>query len=102
MARCCIGQMTSKNKNSMLNYFDHSVNQGIKNNHFLEPGQEFHLKMENGNKEERKRYRCNMCGKEYLTKQGLNLHLPSHMGIKPFMCSYCNKGFSQNGALKEI
>jgi predicted SprT family Zn-dependent metalloprotease len=55
--------------------------------------------MEN-KKKERPRYTCRFCGKEYITKQGLELHLPSHMGIKPFTCSYCNKGFSQNGVLK--
>nr|XP_034321089.1 fez family zinc finger protein erm isoform X2 [Crassostrea gigas] len=51
-------------------------------------------------KKRRERYSCSFCGKLYLTKQGLELHRPSHMGIKPFICSYCNKGFSQNGVLK--
>ncbi|XP_041664804.1 gastrula zinc finger protein XlCGF57.1-like [Cheilinus undulatus] len=40
-----------------------------------------------------KPYLCLVCGKRFLRRLGLKLHMMRHAEVKPFHCSICNKGF---------
>ncbi|KAM9839094.1 uncharacterized protein ACBR49_017759 [Aulostomus maculatus] len=40
---------------------------------------------------------CSICGKSF---QNMEMHMRSHMGIKPYHCSVCNKCFPRAGALR--
>lgn len=47
------------------------------------------------------KYICNICLKEYRSKENLHLHhLNIHLNIKPYSCGYCKKKFShRNGKI---
>eukprot|EP00095_Tigriopus_kingsejongensis_P010392 snap_masked-scaffold1615_size33485-processed-gene-0.6 protein:Tk10392 transcript:snap_masked-scaffold1615_size33485-processed-gene-0.6-mRNA-1 annotation:"longitudinals lacking" len=46
------------------------------------------------------RYRCDICGKGFVTPSKLQRHSYSHSGLRPFHCSFCGKSFSQSANLK--
>ncbi|XP_011852401.1 PREDICTED: zinc finger protein 701-like [Mandrillus leucophaeus] len=48
--------------------------------------------------EERKQYKCNVCGKVFNQKQYLACHR-CHTGEKPYKCNECGKTFGHNSAL---
>ena len=37
---------------------------------------------------------CKHCGKSFISKAGLNMHMQSHTGHWAFWCDKCQKGFS--------
>ena len=42
---------------------------------------------------ERARFPCKECGKLYIKKESLKVHLRVHAGIRPFTCEICGKSF---------
>ncbi|XP_040576832.1 uncharacterized protein [Lepeophtheirus salmonis] len=48
----------------------------------------------------RLRYRCEECGKRFVTPSKLQRHSYSHTGLRPYPCSICGKCFSQMANLK--
>ncbi|CAH2321019.1 oocyte zinc finger -like [Pelobates cultripes] len=46
-----------------------------------------------------KKLACSECGKKFSHKSGLNAHLRSHTGIKPYPCSECGAAFTQKSNL---
>ncbi len=50
--------------------------------------------------EARNRYRCEECGKGFITPSKLQRHSYSHTGLRPFHCDVCGKSFSQAANLK--
>ncbi|GMM33734.1 hypothetical protein DASC09_010590 [Saccharomycopsis crataegensis] len=45
-----------------------------------------------------RRFRCNICGKRYMTAAHLNRHETIHTGVRPYECPYpdCNSRFSRH------
>ena len=48
----------------------------------------------------RLRYKCEECGKAFITPSKLQRHSYSHSGLRPFQCTICAKSFSQSANLK--
>ena len=48
----------------------------------------------------RLRYKCEECGKGFITPSKLQRHSYSHSGLRPFQCTICGKSFSQSANLK--
>ena len=48
----------------------------------------------------RLRYKCEECGKGFITPSKLQRHSYSHSGLRPFQCTICAKSFSQSANLK--
>ena len=47
-----------------------------------------------------KKYKCNICGLDVVSRDVLKNHMRSHAGEKPFICPYCNRAFSLKQNLK--
>lgn len=43
---------------------------------------------------------CQLCCKHFGSHSALETHIRSHTGVKPFVCSICDKSFSTKGNLK--
>nr|CAI5852061.1 unnamed protein product [Callosobruchus analis] len=50
-----------------------------------------------------KTYKCahSYCDKQFHQKSGLNNHILTHTGERPFKCTVCSKAFIQSNHLKE-
>ncbi|KAJ8004697.1 hypothetical protein DPEC_G00139000, partial [Dallia pectoralis] len=49
---------------------------------------------------EKKSYCCSRCGRSFLSRSLLKIHMNIHTGVKPYPRSDCGKSFSQVGSLK--
>ena len=47
-----------------------------------------------------KPHKCEICGRSFTQRGGLNQHLLIHSGDKPYTCDICGKKFTQSGNLK--
>ncbi|KAL6944343.1 hypothetical protein ACO0RG_001079 [Hanseniaspora osmophila] len=48
----------------------------------------------------RKLHVCQYCHKHFTQSTHLEVHVRSHIGLKPYECSYCGKTFTQGGNLR--
>ncbi|KAL6948598.1 hypothetical protein ACO0QE_001070 [Hanseniaspora vineae] len=48
----------------------------------------------------RKLHVCQYCHKQFTQSTHLEVHVRSHIGLKPYECSYCGKTFTQGGNLR--
>ena len=48
--------------------------------------------------EREKRFNCETCGSVFFNKKNLETHFNIHTGAKPYVCRYCEKGFSASGS----
>ena len=44
-----------------------------------------------------KKFRCDICGKGFVTNAFLSDHINVHTGAKPYLCKYCPMGFASRG-----
>ena len=49
--------------------------------------------------ETKKRFPCEMCGKDFTTRQILQRHMRIHTGERPYACNHCEKRFTQQAHL---
>ena len=63
----------------------------------VENGSEMTGKGRKLSKNDQKRFKCELCGKGFATKQRLKDHTNIHTGERPFMCKYCGASFANNG-----
>ncbi len=54
-----------------------------------------------GKKEFMTLHYCRRCNKDFSTKTNLLRHIQTHDGVKPYQCTICGAGFTQNGSLKQ-
>ena len=47
-----------------------------------------------------KPHKCEICGRSFTQRGGLNQHMLIHSGDKPYTCDICGKKFTQSGNLK--
>ncbi|KAJ4449362.1 hypothetical protein ANN_00760 [Periplaneta americana] len=50
------------------------------------------MKMHTGEKH----FKCEICGKEFITNEHLVTHIRVHTGEKPYKCVICGRGFSRS------
>lgn len=49
---------------------------------------------------EKRKHKCQVCGKRFFGKSNLVDHLRFHANVKPFKCDHCEKSFTQSGSLR--
>ena len=47
--------------------------------------------------DDQKPFKCNRCGKGFITKMYLSDHINVHTGEKPYNCQYCSQSFASRG-----
>lgn len=49
---------------------------------------------------EKRKHKCQVCGKRFVGKSNLVDHLRFHANVKPYKCTLCHKSFVQSGSLQ--
>ena len=60
------------------------------------PKMTYHMRSKHMSNEE-KPYRCDVCGKGFVSRNTLDEHNNIHTGAKPFKCKYCPSAFASRG-----
>ena len=50
--------------------------------------------MKNHEDPENRKYKCDICGKGFLSNQKLREHILTHANIKAYKCEFCSQAFS--------
>ncbi|CAH1776371.1 unnamed protein product, partial [Owenia fusiformis] len=82
-------------------YFAVKFNAIISNNlghlldYFIFPGRVWQLPTGNvlSPSKQPSKYQCKICLRYYTKSSSLKYHMNTHTGLKPYVCSVCNKGF---------
>ena len=53
------------------------------------------MKIHNGDR----KFKCKICDKRFVQKNGMIVHMRSHTNERPYKCDICGKGFHQKGNL---
>ena len=48
---------------------------------------------------DKKKYKCETCGKGFGLSTSYKDHLNIHLGLKPYACKFCNAAFASSGTL---
>lgn len=85
---------------------DDKLTKSISTNGITETPKKVQLEVKNGKKVSEsaalkpRHHKCDTCGKAFLGKNDLRKHSLIHTGLRPHVCSHCQKEFRQAGNLK--